>query len=67
MASDDGHCNSEDDIDPWPCALDSDEGLLLELFLNHVGVELCQAVCRGVNSLGYLTLKCILLPAKVLA
>ena len=66
MEGDDGHCDSEDDIDPWPCALDSDEGLL-ELFVNHVGVELCQTVCRGLNSLGYLTLKCILLPAKVLA
>ena len=65
MEGDDSHCDSEDDIDPWPCALDSDEGLLFELFVIHVGV--CQAVCRGVNSLGYLTLKCILLPAKVLA
>ena len=29
MEGDDSHCDSEDDIDPWPCALDSDEGLLL--------------------------------------
>ena len=46
MESDDGHCDSEDDIDPWPCALDSDEGLLFELFVIHAGVELCQTVQR---------------------
>lgn len=30
MESDDCHMDSEDDIDPWPCELNSDEGLWIK-------------------------------------